>query len=625
MTVEILRLAGLPDADAAEAASSLLDDMHGHPDLTRLLVVDDTTSLVRHTAIYERLVTARRVEDLLCVALGPRGDDSRGLRLPGNLGGTQGSGVLWVSNPNGVDWRVAASAIATGHPNGAKSGLDHLVELLSVDEVFDRVLEVMTTRVPDRVASPGLRLAGADDEAATFAGALAVTIRRLTEPGQAADGPFRALLPAAVGGASLVPGGDLARCHEDALASVRAAGGALDRLRGLGGLLRQSRLGLHEHVIEAGAALAELRHQVDQLLREVNSTGELADGQRARALGAGVELPVLPAAGSAAGMPSDASPSSPVVRVIGEHIRGGDPLPPVIRQLALTERELKRLGSASYLSEAERRCPASLLARLANPPPRPGRGADGRSALGLDDAARAADALIDLVLGVANREWSPATPTPDLVARLRIALEAAGKTLTARASAAGELYGAARGAQLARLGETLTPTLRELVLRVLAAESASPSSGGQDAFQHACDRTARLLADWAGDVHEHGVLSQPAFATASPSEVAHAGEDDVAEIREAVGYEPGQVMWQLCGAEDLGALDVSVPPQAVWFAPRLNRDLLVRALPPEVVWTSSGSYAGLVRLVPLRAGRAYSHWGGDLPPADPSHLTGPSR
>ena len=625
MTVEILWLTGRSDADAEEIARTLLADLHGHRDLRRLLVLDDTAKLVRHTPIYERLVTARRVEDLLCVALGPRAEGGRGLKLPGNLGGTQGSGVLWVSDPGGIDWRVAASAIAMGHPSGSKSGLEHLVELLSVDEVFDRVHAVMTTRVPGRVASPGLRLAGADDEAATFASALAVAIRRLTEPGQGAGGPFRGLLPAVIGGASLAPGGDLARCHADVLESVRAAGDALEKLRGLGGMIRRGQAGVQEHVIEAGAALADLRHQVDQLLREASATGELIDNQRARVLAAGVQLPASAPAAADDGTPPGVSPSSPVSRVIGDAIRGGDTLALVVRRLALTERELKRLGSASYLPEAGQRCPASLLARLADPPRRHAGGGDGRRELGLDEAAQAANGLADLVLFVANREWSVATPTPGAVARFRIALDGADKTLTGYAGSAGDDGRAARGARLARLGETLTPTLRELVLKVLITESASPSADGQDAFEHARDRTASLLADWTSEVHANGVLSRPSFATASAHEVPYAGEDDVAEIKEAVRYEPGRVMWQLCGSEDLGALDVSVPPQVVWFTPRLNRDMLGGALPPETVWTSSGSYAGLLRLVPLRAGIASSHWGGDVPPADPSHLTEPSR
>jgi hypothetical protein len=624
MTVGILWLTGRSDADAAQTAFTLLADLHGYPDLRRLLVVDDAAKLVRRTPVYERLVTARRVEDLLCVALGPRAEGGRALQLPGNLGGTQGSGVLWVSDPGGIDWRVAASAIAMGHPGGAKSGLDHLVELLCVEEVFDRVHAVMTTRVPGRVASPGLRLAGADDEAATFASALGVAIRRLTEPGQGADGPFRALLPAEIGGASLAPGGDLARCHADVLESVRAAGDALEKLRGLGGVIRRGQAGVREYVIEAGAALADLRHQLDQLLREANATGELTGSQRARVLAAGVQLPASVPAVADDGTTPGVPPSAPVSRVIGAAIRGGDTLAPVVRRLALTERELKRLGSASFLPEVEQRCPAALLARLADPPRRHAGGGDGRRELRLDEAVRAANGLADLVLLVANREWSLATPTPGAVARFRIALDGAGQTLTGYAASAGDGR-AARGARLARLGEALAPTLRELVLKVLITESASPSADGQNAFERARDRTAGLLADWTNEVHANGVLSRPSFAAASVPEVRYAGQDDVAEIKEAVTYQPAREMWQLCGSEDLGALDVSVPPQAVRFAPRLNQDMLIGALPPETVWTSSGSYAGLLRLVPLRAGIASSHWGGDAPPAGASHLTEPSQ
>lgn len=588
-------------------------------------MLDDTARLVGHTPIYERLVTARRVEDLLCVALGPRAGGGRELRLPGNLGGTQGSGVLWVSDPRGIDWRLAAAAIALGHPGGSKSGLDHLVELLSVVEVFDRVHTVMTTRVPGRVASPGLRLAGADDEAVTFASALALAIRRLTEPGQGTAGPFRSLLPEVIGGASLAPGGDLARGHADVLELVRAAGDALEKLRGLGGMIRRGHAGVREHVIEAGAVLADLRHQVNQLLWDTNAVGEPTGHQRAGVLDAGVRLPASAPAPPDGQTPRDVSASSPLSRVIGDAIRGGDTLALVIRRLALTERELKRLGSASYLPQVEQRCPASLLARLADPPGRPAGGGEGRRELGLDEAAQAANGLADLVLTVANREWSPATPAPGVVARFRIALDGAAKTLTAYADVAGDDARTARGARLARLGESLTPTLRELVLKVLITESASASADGQDAFERARDRTAGLIADWTGEVRANGVLSRPSFATASVPEIPYVGEDDMAEIKEAVTCDPTRAMWQLCGSAELGALDVSVPPQVVWFVPRLNRDLLVGTLPPETVWTSSGSYAGLLRLVPLRGGIASSHWGGGVPPADPSHPTEPSR
>lgn len=299
MTVEILRLTGLASADAPDAAHALLADFHDHPDLSRLLVLDDTAMLVQHTPVYERLVTAKRVENLLCVALGPRAGGGRALQLPGNLGGTQGSGVLWVSDPLGIDWRVATSAIAIGHTAGPVNGLDHLVELLSVDEVFDRVHAILTTNVPGKIASPGLRLAGADDEPATFAGALAVAICRLTEPGPGLDGPLPALLPSATVGASLADRGELSRCRADVVDSVNAAAAALAKLASIGGVFRRGHVSVHDHLVEAAVALSDMRNQVADLLQDADATGELTDNQHRRVLAAGVSLPgPAPAASS---------------------------------------------------------------------------------------------------------------------------------------------------------------------------------------------------------------------------------------------------------------------------------------------------------------------------------------
>jgi hypothetical protein len=565
------------------------------------------------------------------VALGSRAESGRVLQLPGNLGGTQGSGVLWVSDPLGIDWRVATSAIAIGHEGGSVSGLDHLVELLSVDEVFGRVHAVITTSVPGRVASPGLRLAGADDEAAAFTGALAVAIRRLTEPGSGLDGPFPGLLPSPADSATLDDGGELSCCRADVIDLVSAAADALVKLAGIGGMFRRGNVGVHDHLIEAGAALADLRNQVARLLRDANATGELTDHQRGRVLAAGVRFPApAPTASGRESVPG-ASAQSPAYRTIADALREGDTLALVNRRLTLTERELKRHGSASYLPEVEQRCPSSLLGRLADPPQRPPRHASGgelRRELGLDEAANAANALADLVITVANREWSSAAAALGEVARIRIALDGVSKALTEHAAAVGDTDSAARGARLARLGEVLMPILGDLVLRVLAAESASPSAGGREAFEHSRDRAAGLLAEWTQHVQANGVLSQPSFAASFASSSVHhvpyAGEDDVAEIKEAIQYEPSQVMWQLCTPDDLSALDAAVLPQVVQFAPRLNRFVLAGAVPPETVWTSSGSYAGLLRLVPLRPGIASSSWASDAHLVDPWHVTEPS-
>jgi hypothetical protein len=627
MTVEILRLSGLEAAEAEQAASTLLDLRTGPRDLRNLLVLDDTALVVEHAPAYVGLDTAARVEDMLCVAVGPRAGNGRGLRLPGNLGGTQGSPVLWVSDPSGIDWRVAAAAIALGHPPGRASGLDLLVELLSVEDMFKRVHRAVVEKVPGRVASPGLRLAGADDEAATFAAALATAIRRLCDPGQGADGPFPALLPAQIGGASLTEGGTLAGYRDEVAESVAAASGALRKLTGLGGRFRHGDGGAQTHLVEAGAALTDLRDLVARLLQEANTVGELTGNQRRLVSDAGIRFPPGSPPPSSAQAPGSAAEQSPVYRTIAEAVRGGDTLALVTRRLTLTERELKRLGSASYLHEVEERCSSSLLGRLADPPQRLPRrvDAEARDELGLDDALRAADALEKLVVAVANREWSPAVAFPGEVARIRVALDGVCKALTEHATAAGSV-GTARGARLARLGDTLTPVLRDLVLRVLAAEAAQPSTGGHEAFATARQRAVGLIADWVLHVQDNGVLSRPSFATSGVhGAVPYTDDDDVAEIREALLYPPRQEMWQLCSPVDLSVLNVAAVPEVVRFASRLNKDALAGTLPgDQPVWTSSGSYAGLLRLVPLRPGFTSSTWGETSSVAEPSSVADPS-
>jgi hypothetical protein len=246
--------------------------------------------------------------------------------------------------------------------------------------------------------------------------------------------------------------------------------------------------------------------------------------------------------------------------------------------------------------------------------------AEARDDLGLDEALRAAKALEDLVLTVANREWSPAATSRSEVARIRVALDGVGKALTEYAGAMDSTGNEARGARLTRLGESLAPVLRDLALQPLAAESARPSTGGQEAFEAAHDLTAARLGEWAEHVAANGVSSPPPFATSSmPDAVPYADDDDVAEVRETLLYQPLQEMWQLCAPEDLSALNVDVVPEVVRFASRLSKNALTGTLPGgDPVWTSSGSYAGLLRLVPLKPRFVSSSWSKAQPVADSS-------
>lgn len=598
MTVEVLRLSDLEADDALKAAEKLLDHKAGGPlRLRRLLVLDDADRLVEHELVYRRLETGRRVADTLCVATGPFATADGMPALPEGLGGNQGTGVIWVGDEIGVDWRLAAPT-ADGHADTRVSGLDHLVDLLTDDDLFTCAHKAFRESIPGKVASPGLWLSGADAEDATFAAALALAIGRLTQPGQAMPGPFAGLLPAAAGGATLVPGGRLARDRNEVAEWTAAAAKALEKGAGLGRLFGRGDGGARDHAIEAGVALGGLRDQVVQLLRDASASP--VDGPTAHQYqliqAAGIQFP--PAAAGGSGRARE----SLVCRTVAEAIDSGDTLPIVADRLQATERGLERRGSASYLPEVERRCPQQLLDRLANPPQRPAGGSG--AGLPLDDARRAADALAELVIVVANGEWSPATPAAAEVSRARIALSIASKNL-AGVQSAGTAGKAGTGAGRARLtshAESLRPVLCALVVRVVAAACAARGATGMQSRTGASELTERLLKQWKDHVHEQGMSDMPPFAVEDGVEVLPVGmnEAGAAEIREAVVYGSQREMWQLCLPGDLDALDLSASPSVVRFAPRQYREPLAGTVPSDTVWTSSGPYAGLLRLVPLQ-------------------------
>jgi hypothetical protein len=615
MTVQILSLVGLSAAEASQAADALLDIESGTgPDrLERLLVLDGTATLGEHAPVYQHLDAANRVEMFLCVIVGPRAGDGRKLGLPGNLGGGTGWPVLWMSRPGGINWRMAKAAVANRHPGSAPSTLDHpLIILLSIDEMFDRVRERLG-EVPVRVASPGLWLAGADDEAATFAGAVAMAIRRVCEPGQGTDAAFGELLPAKAGGARLSETGPLARYLGRVAEMDREASHALGKLRGLGGVLKRGDDGVLRYLAKVGEALADLRDLTAHVLRDasVASSAEMTASQRDLVRNSGIEFEAE-AAPQPSGTALAAAEQSLIYRALTRAIAGGDSIPLAAKRLTATERLVARRGSASYLPEVEKRCPSTLLARLADASQRVPRhmAADqARRELGLVEAAAAALALRELLLAVANREWSPASVTPRELAAARAALDGTRKAMTEYASTAGGVHSGARGARLSRLSDSRLPVLHDLVLRAVALELASPSTSGQEALGAAHDRAVGMLEEWTGQVQAHGVAAQPPFASSSAHNAAYVLADDVAIVKDALLHPARDEMWQLCAPSDLGALDVDAPPVVIRFASRLSKEALAGAVPgDEPVWTSSGSFAGLLRLVLLRPGVASSNW-----------------
>ncbi|MGP0023122.1 MAG: hypothetical protein ACLPKE_07115 [Streptosporangiaceae bacterium] len=599
MAVEVLWLRGRANAEATDEAERMIDTRTGPPDLAKLLVVDDTSLLAEHAAVFRRLGGARRVDNLLCVAIGPRPEHSASQLplLPDSLAGPHGPGVLWVGDPDGIDWRDAPGTRIKGRKRGQPDGLGRLVELLHVEAVFDEVWKAFDRRVPYRVASPGLRLVGADDEAAAFKAALAVAIEGITASGAGDAEPFRSLLPDP-GAAVLAADGPLAGCRARVANAVTAAEAEAAKAAGL--LRRFSRADgvIEEQARATGAALGELRDQVIRLFRAVNSTDSLTSNQRETLRDAGLQFSPASQAGPQQGLEPDQVPS---FRAIADAVDGGDTLPFVQGRLASTAKETKRYGSAAYLPQVDTACPASLPASLVDvtdlpAPIRRGGAAVVREELRLAAADRSAAALVTLVQKVANREWSPAPVEPDELDRARIAITGIQSAFAEYASA-GTPPGAARHV---RLSESLRPVLRALVCQVLKDEYGAPGATGQDTLDAAKRRTGDHLKDWADLVQAHGLAFRPRFApSAAATEGSHTAEGDLAAIRDALQADPRGQMWQLCGQDDVTALDVGPDPVSVSFAPRQEKHELINAVPRDTLWLSAGSRAGLLRLVPL--------------------------
>jgi hypothetical protein len=621
MTVVILRLSGLPADEAMKAASDLLSARDRYPVLRRTLVIDDSSALVDHTAAYQRLLTAKRMDRLLCVALGPldppdpqdTGRQGPQLRIPPNISSRQGSAVLWVSDTQGIDWRLSALAIADGHRGSSADGADYLTRVLSVDDVYDIVLRTMVSHVPGGVASPGLKLAGSDDAAVSFAEALVLAIRRLTGPDTAAgaETPFAELNLTASWTVDLAEGGELATYRDRVTGSASAIIDALVKPRG--GLLRKSPPDVSDDVIATGRDLRAFRDRVVRLFTEAQAAGELSMAQHDQVTAAGVLLAAHHTARPDEGLPI-------VGETVGEAIRNGDTLPRVIRRLALTGQLLKHKGSLSYLPDIESACPSSLVGRLSSPAPHPAGKARVQAwqrDLGLEEAARAAAGLASLTVAVARREWAGAAAMADEVTRARIALDGISKRLVEYADTTGTpVVKGARAARLARLSDSLMPFLCDLVGNVVAAESASPSSGGQQAYARAQSKTGDLIAEWLKQAAEEGPLSPPAFATSVVQDHTYA-DDEIAAMREAILHDPRQEMWQLCAPDDIGVLNTA-ETKVVAFAPLVMKNALGPALPPDLKWTTSGSSAGLIRFVPLRPSATLVLWADGQAPPDES-------
>jgi hypothetical protein len=709
--VHTLRLCGLTGDEAVTAAKALLAN-RDIPDLSHLLVLDDTSLLPSHVDAFEDLLTAGRLHHLLCVAIGPSADGRATVVVPGNISSMQGSAVLWVSDPIGVDWPLAASAVAIIRSARGRTGLDHLVDALSTVEVYGRVREIVL-KLPGGVASPGLRLSGVLDDDVSFEAMLTTAIRQIVAVPTQVGAP-EPLLPTAtarLGAARLAEHGRLSELRDQCVASAEDANSAIEVLMRPTGLLGARRLlpGARDRVIEAGQQLRQFRDEVAALFDYAHAPGGLSEGQRKRVQAIGVLLPDGASAGQDRADGAGQA-STGVIGAVAKSVQAGNTLPQVAAQLSADEKRLSPQGSRGYVGEVDRCSDPALTALLADPPAPGGpqgwmiavsalmaalgsllglagtatglvlvaslaallsptateqacgsRGAANRSLISLvvaglagvaagtaaglyfkptsqvslagvaaaalllavsalsswrlrvgkwhrrlepNRVAGAADALAALVVRVATAEWSTDRALLAEVGRVRIVIKGVSDQLREYADRAEKSIDRSPEP---RLVGAIAPTLRRLVLRVLAHQSAPDRSDGQVSYRQAKKTANELLDVWADTAAELGPLAWPPFAQSADDEATETSEHDNAVIDSITLYDPYDVMWQLCNPGDLTMLDTGTQPGVVAFAPQTGRRN-VRSSSAETIWTSSGMQAGLVRLVPLRDGGVELEW-----------------
>ncbi|MEO5878370.1 MAG: hypothetical protein ABIS86_10115 [Streptosporangiaceae bacterium] len=350
---------------AYEAVLELLANTD-EPDLTRLLVVEHAASVALHRQAFEQLLTARRVDSLLCVVIGPPAEDGGAISMPASIAAGQSSGVLWVLDPAGIDWplRASAAAVRREEAAGPGNGLRRLLDVLQIAEVFDRASR-LAAAVPGGVSCPGLWLAGEQSDQSEFLLALvAVTERLLDEAGGGLLPDREDLGPLPVPAGSVKLGnGPVATAFRQCRQSVESTIDLVSSLPESDHLLAPASPA-RDLVIEVGFRLAELRGGVEHLLASAPGSGELTSSQQRAVAAQGVVLPPLE--------DFDAGRiRAAMTRYVHEGLNREISLPRMSADLRDLTRELERTGADRHTVVIERACPEELLARLKDPPPFP--------------------------------------------------------------------------------------------------------------------------------------------------------------------------------------------------------------------------------------------------------------
>jgi len=362
--------------EAALAAASRAGD-----DACRLLLIDDAARLGEHHDLFETILASRRVDSMICLAIGPPVDRPQGQALRATPVLTVESvALLWVGDESGVAWRMDTRG-AVRPPEAVQTDgsqpLSRLVAALLTAEVFDHVVAAVA-QLPNRAANPGLRTAAGQLDLATLlaghAQAIAmVTGRDADEPTIERGGPSLENCELLVGGDTVLPGyagplrpdSPLVRLRAESERSCREADRLVRQMAGLSGLVRPARSGpgVLAAVSTAGRRLGEYHDALTDVLELGDSAGTVDSSRRIELERQGVCWDPVPGLNR---LTIVARLQSAVDGAIGRY-----PLRTLASWLLLVSDRAMPQGSAAHLDRLDRLNPMATAPRLSSPPPLP--------------------------------------------------------------------------------------------------------------------------------------------------------------------------------------------------------------------------------------------------------------
>ncbi|MFF3849862.1 hypothetical protein [Streptomyces sp. NPDC002328] len=365
-------------------------------DVSRVLVIDTAADLVSHEDAYERICSHPGVSAVLCLAVGPPpgrpagpaqdaapGDadpsayrESHVLALPVQLRPPLAA-TVWVGDVRGIGWRPGQSEAPaltdTGPAENDLGGLDPLVELLQVAEVFDETIGALH-ELPSAVASPALRLLIHEVPEEELLRTQVQALEYCTSPPTAVTSPAPPEGPLAVLARTADPedlsledclpeDSALRQSHRQTVAGLHRAGRSLAGLGGWRGWLGRDVAAREvlDAVREAGHGLAEHRRTVEQTFEWVDGRAGIDAEGRDHLLRLGVRLPLV-----AGTRPEEVGAA--LRQQVLTRLERRRPLPEIVSWLREFTNSTVPSGSAAQIDRIHQVCPDEALAPLIRPP-----------------------------------------------------------------------------------------------------------------------------------------------------------------------------------------------------------------------------------------------------------------